>query len=70
MAKDCFTYCSHGGVCELSAGHEGLHDSGYCQWSDNDAISRAEADARLTATGPEGALIATLWNFTVPDEDR
>lgn len=41
----CDTYCSHGGVCGLTPNHEGLHDSGYCTFTDSEAITRAEADA-------------------------
>ena len=53
----CATPCSHGGLCSLEPGHDGLHDaSGYCQWSDEDSITRAEADAILAGKGPEGLL--------------
>lgn len=47
----CISYCSHGGVCILSPGHEGLHDSNYCQWSDAEALSRDEAN-RMIAENP------------------
>ena len=32
MAGMCTHECSHGGICELSANHEGPHDTGYCTW--------------------------------------
>lgn len=57
---NCESYCSHGGVCELEAGHEGLHDSRYCKWTDAESIPRAEANAILAASGPVGALIAEM----------
>jgi hypothetical protein len=43
------SYCEHGGVCELPDGHDGLHDSGYCQWSDDEALTKDAADAILIA---------------------
>jgi hypothetical protein len=51
MTSSCTTFCSHGGICELDAGHEGLHDSSYCTWTDDEAISRKEADALLVSKG-------------------
>lgn len=48
----CETYCEHGGICELDKGHEGLHDSRYCQWTDNEAIGKEEADRRLISAEP------------------
>jgi len=50
---DCNSYCSHGGVCELEDGHEGQHDSRYCQWSDDEALDKDEADRRLMQKGRE-----------------
>lgn len=40
----CKSYCSHGGRCVLDAGHDGLHDSRYCQWADAEALTREQAD--------------------------
>ena len=37
----CISFCSHGGICELDAGHEGLHDSRFCTWTDDEAIWQA-----------------------------
>jgi hypothetical protein len=63
----CSTYCSHGGVCTLSRGHDGLHDSRYCKWSDEEAISREEADEILSNKGSNGALVKTLWDLLIPE---
>jgi hypothetical protein len=41
----CGSYCEHGGICILEAGHEGLHDSDYCRWDDAHALTEWEADA-------------------------
>jgi hypothetical protein len=56
-ALPCDSYCEHGGVCDLDLGHEGLHDSRYCQWDDAHALSKADADAVLIAKAPEAAWI-------------
>jgi hypothetical protein len=40
----CNSHCSHGGVCILTENHEEKHDSRYCQWTDEEAISKEEAD--------------------------
>lgn len=58
----CESYCTHGGVCELEPGHSGSHDSRYCQWTDDQAVTRAEADAALS-TKPGGAEVVDLINF-------
>lgn len=50
----CDSYCSHGGRCESPRGHDGLHDSGYCTWTDAGALTREAADAVLAAK-PGGA---------------
>lgn len=42
----CESYCEHGGICTLDEGHEGMHNSGYCQWSKG--ISKEEADEILS----------------------
>jgi hypothetical protein len=57
--RPCRSYCEHGGVCELSAGHEGLHDSSYCQWSDAGALPKDQADAIL-ASKPGGSEVLAL----------
>jgi hypothetical protein len=62
--RPCATYCEHGGVCELSSGHDGKHDSGYCQWTDEQAISREEADRRLIGKDPiMGPAIAGMQSI-------
>ena len=48
----CKSYCQHGGRCESDAGHDGLHDSGYCTWTDAEALTHEAADEVLrTKTG-------------------
>lgn len=48
----CNAYCTHGGVCNLDTGHEGLHSaSGYCEWEDRQSISEAEADQKINDKG-------------------
>jgi hypothetical protein len=47
MALMCTSYCSHGGRCELDPGHDGLHDSNYCTWTDTEGLTKAAADAVL-----------------------
>lgn len=64
----CETYCSHGGVCELEQGHEGQHDSRYCQWGDDESLSRDEANAVLE-TKPGGTAISLLWELGIPRSD-
>lgn len=54
--RPCRSYCQHGGVCELAAGHEGLHDSRYCTWTDAESIAKDHADAIL-ASKPGGSEI-------------
>lgn len=49
----CDSYCEHGGCCVLDAGHEGLHDSRYCKWSDSQALPKDEADALYIEKGGE-----------------
>lgn len=57
----CGRCCSHGGCCILDNGHAGPHDTGYCQWPDEESISRAEADALLLTSGrPEARGILLL----------
>jgi len=66
---NCDTYCSHGGVCVLSQGHEGLHDSNYCTWADEESISRDEANEKLADVSPLGRALSLLWEAAVPRED-
>lgn len=58
----CKNYCSHGGICERDKGHEGLHDTGYCQWSDAESISYEEAQDLLAR---RSALLAMEWDLMV-----
>jgi hypothetical protein len=57
----CDSYCEHGGVCEKDRGHDGLHDSGYCQWDDARGLTKAEADVLLIQnSGAVGEAIAAI----------
>jgi hypothetical protein len=58
----CESYCSHGGVCELDPGHEGLHDSSYCQWADAQSLTREAADEILREK-PDGEMAIALWDM-------
>jgi hypothetical protein len=59
MMNLCDSYCTHGGICELNAGHEGQHDSRYCQWTDAEALSKSDADDLFRDKADE---------FGLPDE--
>lgn len=49
MSFFCGKACPHNGVCSLEEGHSGFHDaSGYCQFSDEEAIPRELADRRFS----------------------
>jgi len=49
----CETYCSHGGACSLEVGHDGVHNaSGYCTFTDAEAVSKDEADQILCDKDP------------------
>jgi hypothetical protein len=61
----CYSYCSHGGICVLDAGHVGLHDSAYCKWPDAQALTREAADA-LLAQKPGGAEVLALQDLLLP----
>lgn len=61
MASYCESFCSHGGVCALEPGHDGLHDSRYCTWTDDEAIDREAAD-ELLLDHPNGAGVKVLWD--------
>lgn len=67
--ENCNSYCEHGGVCTLELGHDGLHDSTYCQWSDAQALTRDAADAVLS-TNPEGQFVKTLWDMLIPRDTK
>jgi len=57
----CGSYCEHGGVCILPAGHGGLHDSRFCQWDDEHALTEEEADALMRRNpSPEAALYVAI----------
>jgi hypothetical protein len=46
----CMSYCSHGGGCILDNYHDGDHDSLFCQWTDDEAISKEKADELFLLT--------------------
>lgn len=56
----CISYCEHGGVCVLERGHTTKHNSDYCEWTDAEAIPRADADALVYQKNPEIALLVTV----------
>ena len=57
MPLMCQSYCSHGGRCTLDPGHAGLHDSGYCTWTDAEALTREAAnDVLATKAGGQEYL--------------
>jgi hypothetical protein len=58
--SNCWSYCSHGGICVLEAGHEGLHDSEYCQWADAEALTKDAADAVFRRKGGDVAEVILL----------
>lgn len=58
-SKFCMKYCPHGGVCVLKPNHSGLHSTRnelnyeeYCEWADEECISKQEADLLLMAMSP------------------
>lgn len=57
LENECNSFCSHGGCCMLDAGHEGLHDSTYCTWTDDEALTEEEADKVLAENNPEFAKV-------------
>lgn len=59
-ARFCISYCQHGGVCERERGHDGKHDSGYCEWTDAEAVTKAEGDALARAASPFGELFVAV----------
>jgi hypothetical protein len=66
MTLPCESYCSHGGICALSHGHDGRHDSVYCTWSDEEAISKEDADVLFRKAGGAAAeAIIAMTDFTL-----
>jgi len=74
----CGAICSHGGMCDLDAGHTNEHDaSGYCQWEGESGVSREEADDMIRINGAKMGLpnnwvetvINGSWNELEDDED-
>lgn len=60
MALICTSYCSHGGRCELDPGHEGMHDSRYCTWTDAESLTKDAADAVLSRSADGRDYLDTL----------
>ena len=44
MNNRCNSYCSHGGHCILELNHESNHYNVYCEWTDEEALSKEKAD--------------------------
>lgn len=65
----CLSYCSHGGVCTLDDGHGGKHDSNYCQWTDEEALSYEAAQNVLASRGEQGFLVAMDWDLMIGGPD-
>ena len=57
----CKTYCSHGGSCILKEDHEGLHDSEYCKWTDEESISKELANERILEKEPFLGPMIVRW---------
>lgn len=56
----CDSYCEHGGVCMREFGHDGLHDSKYCQWDDEHALSKEDANAVFRGKSPIAEAVIAL----------
>jgi hypothetical protein len=69
LTDHCDSYCSHGGVCVLDRGHEGLHDSRFCRWSDAEALTRDAANV-VIASQPGGEDFVRTWELIVPRGPR
>lgn len=52
LTSHCDHRCGHGGTCVLPLEHNGLHDSRYCQWTDEESIPKEEADLIFMAVSP------------------
>lgn len=59
--EPCESYCEHGGVCVLSFGHKDKHNSGYCRWTDENALPKDEADALYIQKG--GVIAESMLKF-------
>jgi hypothetical protein len=59
---ECNSFCSHGGVCTLELNHDGPHDSTYCTWTNDEQLTRAEADQVLSAK-PGGSSVVAIWDI-------
>ncbi len=73
--RPCDHYCTHGGRCVLDRGHDGLHDTRYCQWPDTESLNRQAADEVL-AGKPDGqdfldtfAPLADLFEAMLDEEE-
>ena len=44
LSGECPSYCKHGGVCRLKDKHEGKHNSSYCEWDEEESLTKGEAD--------------------------
>lgn len=65
----CNRRCVHGGVCDLDRGHAGMHSaSGYCRFSDDEAISDLDGDLLFAGQQPE--LFQAFGSLFGPSEDE
>lgn len=51
MEEYCRKHCSHGGICTLTGEHTVHSASGYCTFTDEEAVPKVVADAILYAQG-------------------
>ena len=56
----CGRRCSHGGCCTLDGGHDGDHDTGFCTYSDDEALSDFDGDELFASRNPEWAALVPL----------
>jgi hypothetical protein len=52
----CLKFCSHGGMCTITTEHTIHGASGYCTFTDEEAITKVEADA-IGYTMGNGAIV-------------
>ena len=53
LVWDCGRRCCHGGCCILPEGHEGNHDTEFCQFSEAEALSDEDGDNLAISKRPD-----------------